>query len=124
LKEKFIFRKAASKLIPPELSNRPKHPYRAPISRCFLGPKAPDYVSELLSESAIRAAGCFDPSKVTKLVQKGKKQGGYLQSERENMALVGILSTQLVHEQFIQNFSAQPIKILGKMKEHRSRRKE
>jgi len=31
-------------------------------------------------------------------------------SERENMALVGIISTQLLNHMFIENFPAYPIK--------------
>ncbi|MGQ9647780.1 MAG: asparagine synthase (glutamine-hydrolyzing) [Thermodesulfobacteriota bacterium] len=109
LKDKFILRKAAQNLIPMELANRPKQPYRAPISRCFLGNHRPDYVSELLSGDALRQAGYFSPGKVTRLIEKCQKQEGYLLSERENMALVGILSTQLLDHLFIRNFPAYPI---------------
>jgi asparagine synthase (glutamine-hydrolysing) len=104
LNEKFILRKAASQVIPAELANRPKKPYRAPISRCFLGKPANDYVEELLSDSALLQSGYFSPTKVTKLVEKCRKQEGFLLSERENMALVGIISTQLLDYQFIQKF--------------------
>ena len=108
LKEKFILRQAARKIIPPELADRPKRPYRAPISRCFLGDGAPEYVRDLLSEGRIKKYGYFNPAKVTRLIEKGNRQKGFLLSERENMALVGILSTQLVHEQFIEHFPARP----------------
>ena len=37
LRDKFILRKAAADLIPPDFAQRPKQPYRAPISRCFFG---------------------------------------------------------------------------------------
>jgi asparagine synthase (glutamine-hydrolysing) len=110
LREKFILRKAASKVIPPELANRPKRPYRAPISRCFLENPAKDYVEELLSGSVLRQSGYFQPSKVARLIEKCRKQGGFLLSERENMALAGILSTQLLDYQFIQKFPAYTIK--------------
>jgi asparagine synthase (glutamine-hydrolysing) len=109
LKEKFILRKAAEDWIPPELAQRPKRPYRAPISRCFLGEPAPDYVEELLAETTIRRKGYFDPGRVKGLVEKCWKQEGFLLSERENMALVGILSTQLVDELFIQQFPTRSI---------------
>jgi asparagine synthase (glutamine-hydrolysing) len=91
------------------LVDRPKQPYRAPISSCFWGDKPVDYVEELLSENAIRQAGYFDPVKVKRLAAKCRLQKGNLLSERENMALVGILSTQLVDHQFIRNFPAYPI---------------
>jgi asparagine synthase (glutamine-hydrolysing) len=109
LNEKFILKKAAEDLIPQELIDRPKQPYRAPISNCFLGAESPDYIDDLLSEDELKRAGYFDASKVSKLVEKGRKQNGVLQSERENMALAGILSTQLVHHQFIENFPYKPV---------------
>ncbi|MGQ9696353.1 MAG: asparagine synthase (glutamine-hydrolyzing), partial [Thermodesulfobacteriota bacterium] len=109
LKDKFILRKAAKELIPIELANRPKQPYRAPISRCFLGNHHLDYVRELLSEEAIKQTGYFNAGRVAKLVEKCQKQDGFLLSERENMALVGIISTQLLDHMFIRNFPAYPI---------------
>ena len=108
LKEKFILRESAKDLIPPELAQRPKQPYRAPISRCFLGDDSPDYVEELLSERAIRETGYFHPSRVAMLLQKCRRQEGHLLSERENMALIGILSTQLLDHLFIKNFPSEP----------------
>jgi asparagine synthase (glutamine-hydrolysing) len=46
---------------------------------------------------------------VTKLVEKCRKQEGHLLSERENMALVGIISTQLLDYLFVRNFPPYPI---------------
>ena len=110
LKEKFILKEAARSIIPQELVDRPKQPYRAPISKCFLGEERVDYVEELLSESALDKAGYFDAQKVSRLIAKCRKQEGQLLSERENMALVGILSTQLVDHHFIRNFPYYPVK--------------
>jgi asparagine synthase (glutamine-hydrolysing) len=105
-KDKFILRSIAEDLIPPELAQRPKQPYRAPISRCFLGEEGHEYVKALLSEKAIRESGYFHYGRVKKLLDKCEKQGGHLLSERENMAVVGILSTQLLDHMFIKNFPA------------------
>jgi len=63
----------------------------------------------LLSDAALRQAGYFHSGKVAKLVEKCCKQQGYLLSERENMALVGIISTQLLDYLFIRNFPLYPI---------------
>jgi asparagine synthase (glutamine-hydrolysing) len=109
LEEKYLLKQAAKNVIPRELVERAKQPYRAPISRCFWGDHSFDYVEELLSEQAIRQAGYFDPVKVSRLAAKCHKQEGQLLSERENMALVGILSTQLVDHMFVKNFPAYPI---------------
>ncbi|MBM4340813.1 MAG: asparagine synthase (glutamine-hydrolyzing) [Deltaproteobacteria bacterium] len=109
LRDKFILREAAKEIILPELANRPKQPYRAPTSRCFLGEKGDGYVQELLSERVLRESGYFHPGKVSKLVEKCQRQDGHLLSERESMALVGIISTQLLDHLFIKNFPPSPI---------------
>jgi asparagine synthase (glutamine-hydrolysing) len=104
LTEKYILKKAARGLIPDPLIDRAKQPYRAPISRCFFGEDQPEYVSEMLSADNLKRYGYFDEKKVTRLVAKCSQGKGSLLSERENMALVGILSTQLVHHQFVDDF--------------------
>jgi asparagine synthase (glutamine-hydrolysing) len=109
LREKYILKQVARDLIPSDLIERPKQPYRAPISQCFLGHSAPSYAEELLSESALKDTGYFNPRSVSGLLAKCHRHGGGLLSERENMALVGILSTQLVDQQFIRNFPYYPI---------------
>ena len=104
LTEKFILKQIARKQVPDSLIDRNKQPYRAPISHAFLCADPPDYVSELLSESAIQRGACFDASKVRRLIDKCKLQDGKLVSERENMALVAILSTQMINHQFVDSF--------------------
>jgi asparagine synthase (glutamine-hydrolysing) len=110
LTEKFILKQTAKKLIPAELANRPKHPYRAPISRCFFGESQPDYVQEMLSDDAIKKSGYFEPKKVSHLLAKCRRQKGNVLSERENMAIVGILSTQLLDHLFIKDFPSKTVK--------------
>jgi asparagine synthase (glutamine-hydrolysing) len=105
LTEKFILKKIARGQVPAVLVDRPKQPYRAPISRCFINEKPPEYVEDLLSASALKQSGYFDAVKVQRLLAKCRQQGGRLASERENMALVAILSTQLLDHQFIRNFA-------------------
>lgn len=104
LTEKFILKQIARQQVPQELIDRPKQPYRAPISRCFMCADPPEYVTELLSESALKRSGIFEPLKVQRLTAKCRQQKGRLVSERENIALVAILSTQLLDHQFIQHF--------------------
>ena len=103
LNEKYILKQTFSHLIPEVVKKRPKQPYRAPISQCFINEKSQDYVKELLSTESIEKNGYFNAKIVQKLIEKCYKQNGVL-SERENMALVGILSTQLLDHLFIRNF--------------------
>jgi asparagine synthase (glutamine-hydrolysing) len=58
----------------------------------------------MLSETSVKKAGYFDPAKVERLAAKCRTNAGQLLSERENMAIAGILSTQLLHRQFIEAF--------------------
>jgi len=102
--EKYILKKAARGLIPDALIDRAKQPYRAPISRCFFGKNKPEYVSEMLSAEKLKSYGYFDEKKTARLVAKCSQGKGGLLSERENMAVVGILSTQLTHHQFVERF--------------------
>jgi asparagine synthase (glutamine-hydrolysing) len=82
---------------------RTKRPYRAPIRNAFLGESAPAYVGEALGEEAVSAAGLFDPRSVAMLVRKCREAPEV--SETDSMALVGVLSTQLLHRFFVQERS-------------------
>ena len=104
LTEKFILKQAARDTIPNAVVQRAKQPYRAPIASCFLGASMPAFVRELLSENVLKHTDYFDHRKVLRLIKKADHHGCGILSERENMAIVGILSTQLLDYQFIDNF--------------------
>jgi asparagine synthase (glutamine-hydrolysing) len=104
LNGKHILKQAARDLVPAEILRRPKQPYRAPISTAFFGPNAPEYVAELLSPRAISQAGYFKPGPVNKLVEKARR-GGPL-GEIDSMAIAGVLSTQILHWNFIERRDA------------------
>jgi asparagine synthase (glutamine-hydrolysing) len=103
LNEKRVLKRAVADLLPEEIWRRPKQPYRAPISSAFSGSATPDYVADLLHPEAIERVGLFSVEAVSRLVAKARstKLG-----ENDNMALVGVLSTQLWHEQFIAGYHA------------------
>lgn len=98
LVEKHILRRAAEDLLPPSIGQRTKQPYRAPDSQSFAGHAAP-YVGELLSSSALGGTGLFNPHSVGRLASKCTQQGA--SGFRDNAAFIGILSTQLWHQQFV-----------------------
>ena len=106
LTEKYILKKAAAAWLPQAVWQRPKRPYRAPIHRSFFNEGTRDYLHDLLSPGAITAAGVFDISAVNHLLEKIRR--GHHLSETDDMAIAGIISTQLVHSQFIANFSRLP----------------
>lgn len=107
LTEKWLLKQFGRKLLPPIIWQRVKRPYRAPIQRSFFGAKTPAYVRELLSEDSLRASGYFQPEAAAQLANKAAS--GVKLSEVDDMALVGILSTQLVHQQFVEHFQPAPI---------------
>lgn len=99
LDEKHLLKRAFSDLIPPEILDRPKQPYRAPDAASFFGPDAPDWVSDVTSTQAILDEGLFRPERVTRLMDKARKHEGIGLSNTDNMRLVAVLSTQLLSRQ-------------------------
>jgi len=63
LHEKHILRQAFKGSLPGTISQRVKHPYRAPIREAFFSDKGCRYVDDLLSEDYVRKAGYFDEKK-------------------------------------------------------------
>jgi len=108
LTEKWLLKQLGKKLVPETIWKRYKRPYRAPIQRSFFSQKPPAYVMDLLSENALRESGYFNPEAITSLVSKARS--GAKLSEVDDMALVGVLSTQLVHQQFVKDFTLAGLK--------------
>lgn len=106
LREKVLLREAAQRWLPPEITRRRKRPYRAPIHRCFGAAEAPAYIAECFSETALRSAGIFAPSPAARLFQAVR--AGRTIGETDEMALIGILSTQLLHRHFVESYAARP----------------
>jgi len=103
LTEKYLLKQVSREWLPAEISDRPKQPFRAPIHHCFFGASRLDYVQELLGSSAVASAGLFNPAAVAQLT--GKLERGLPLGETDDMALAGILSTQLVVDQFVDHFA-------------------
>ena len=104
LNEKFLLKRAMQPEIPKEILQRVKQPYMAPDSNCFVQSDSPDYVMDMLSESALERTALFNPKAVGLLVKKCRRGAGAHLSFRDNMSFVGILSTQLLVKQFIDDF--------------------
>jgi len=107
LREKSVLRRWARDVIPPAVRQRPKQPYRAPDIPPFFAPQAPEYVDAVLNEGSIARTGLFDPTAVDGLVRRCRS--GAATGFRESQALVGILSTELWHRQFISEARLEPI---------------
>lgn len=102
LNEKYLLKRTVSDILPPDISQRKKQPYMAPDILSFFGDTIPDYINTCLAEKSIQDAGYFKADAVKKLVDKCRKTTRH--GFRDNMALVGILSTQLLYDRFINNW--------------------
>jgi asparagine synthase (glutamine-hydrolysing) len=101
LDEKHVLKRAAADLVPQGILRRAKQPYRAPGAAAFCGDHAPAWIAEQLDPAAIRAAGVFDPDAVARLWAKCRAGGEAALSNADDMALTGVLSTQLLHRELI-----------------------
>jgi asparagine synthase (glutamine-hydrolysing) len=106
LREKDILKRWARRVVPTEVADRSKQPYRAPDVPAFFSNAQPEYVRELLDPTAIRDVGIFDEAAVSGLVRRCA--AGRATGFAENQALVGILSTQLWYESFVRRSWAEP----------------
>ena len=103
IQEKYLLRRALKGVVPESINKRPKRPYRAPILRAFFGAGAPDYVAELLAPERVARSGIFNPEAVVKLAEKAERSVSVGMSESDEMGVVGVLSAQLLDEQFVRS---------------------
>jgi asparagine synthase (glutamine-hydrolysing) len=101
LREKEVLRRWASRILPPPISRRRKQPYVAPDAASFFQADSPEWIAEHLTPDALKRAGVFSPVAVAGLVRRCR--AGSATSVRENQTIVGVLSTQLLHQQFIES---------------------
>jgi asparagine synthase (glutamine-hydrolysing) len=101
LNEKYLLKQIFKDRLPQRIVNRWKNPYRAPISKAILNSNL-NLVKEYCSEESLRNSGLFDAVKVFRLISKLEKSSSA--SEVDDMALVGIISTQIIYNKFVENF--------------------
>lgn len=99
LDQKHLLKQAVKGLIPESIRTRHKQPYRAPDGGSFFGHKD-SYVEEVLVPAKIKEDGIFDPKATGALVKKF--QSGRDTGMKDNMALIGILSTTLLIDRFVR----------------------
>lgn len=102
LREKHLLRKAMHARLPATLRDRPKQPFRAPDSTSFFDAEGrlPDWAQALTQPQALERIGWFDVPRVQRLLDKGR--AGRIIGFADNMALVGLLSMLLWHQQFLE----------------------
>jgi asparagine synthase (glutamine-hydrolysing) len=98
LDQKYLLKRAARGLIPESIRTRTKQTDRAPDVKSFFGP-AGSYIDAIMSPSQIKRDGVFNCEAVARLVSKFRS--GRPTSTKDNMALVGVLSTEILLERFV-----------------------
>jgi asparagine synthase (glutamine-hydrolysing) len=114
LNEKFMLKRTFSGLLPDSIGKRPKQPYRAPIRELFSSSMsgAGDYVDEVLAPDYLKKSGYFNPDKVSRLLAKYRRADYEFSNESQDMALMGILSTQILYQQFVEERLPRPANLL------------
>jgi asparagine synthase (glutamine-hydrolysing) len=101
LDEKHVLKRAAADLVPRAVLERTKQPYRAPDARALLDGRTEG--AACLEPSRVADAGVFDPAAVALLARKcAARPAEEGLSNSDAMALVGVLSTQLLHERLVR----------------------
>jgi asparagine synthase (glutamine-hydrolysing) len=109
LDEKSVLKQLGRGLLPDEVLARAKQPYRAPDASAFVGPVLPDWAEESISADSLKRTGVFLPEAVGHLFRKLKTHDpGEPFSNADNMAIVGVLSTELLYQQFVAKPPAPP----------------
>jgi len=99
LNEKYLLKQLMKGRLPDQVVNRSKQAYRAPVATSLVSKNAPEYIRDMISPEQIRKHGIFKPETIEKLL--GKMEDGRPVTENENMAVAGILSTQIISDQFV-----------------------
>jgi asparagine synthase (glutamine-hydrolysing) len=107
LNEKYLLKKAFPTFLPEEVIRRPKNPYRAPIKQSLF--QNHEWINDNLSQQSIQKSGLFNYDKVSRLIHKVTNTAQ--PNEIDDMTLIGILSSQLVYDQFIATRPARGISI-------------
>lgn len=108
LDEKHILKHAFADLVPHEVLSRAKQPYRAPDAASFFADGTPAWVEEVTAADAVTEAGVFAPAAVAALLAKCRRRRGQQMSNTDNMRILAVLSTQLLHRQFIAGDGSSP----------------
>lgn len=98
--EKFILKRTLRKYLPETITNRPKNPYRAPISQGLLHPETLEVILRPNHEF-------FDMEGVRQFVDRISNSKRV--SEVDNMGLVGILTTSYLYNSYLAAKHAKPV---------------
>jgi asparagine synthase (glutamine-hydrolysing) len=94
-----VLRRWASRILPPRLMKAQSLP-NPPYAQGFFLPNSPAWIGDHLTPEALRRVGIFSPAAVGGLLRRSAVPNP---SFGEHPAMVGVLSTQLWHHQFVES---------------------
>jgi asparagine synthase (glutamine-hydrolysing) len=103
LEEKYLLKRAFADLVPQQVLERDKQPYRAPDAITFFGGRTPPWLEQVTTETAVKEAGVFDPALVAGLFMKSARRRGRGMSNTDNMSVLAVISTQVLHQQLLSS---------------------
>jgi asparagine synthase (glutamine-hydrolysing) len=101
LRGKEVLRRWAARTLPRQSTLHRKPRSAAADPQCFFLPTSPDWIGDHLSTDSLRRVGIFSPDGVGALVSRCT--AGINGRRNDNQTLIGVLSTQLWHHQFVES---------------------
>ena len=98
VKEKYLLRQAAARVLPAEIASRRKSMFRLPLAESFFT-SPPAFVCQLMSEDSLIKTSYFDAAAVRgdyEVFGRGEKLGTF-----KSLGLTGVMATQLWHHLFL-----------------------
>ncbi len=102
MNEKYLLKQMMKGKLPDVVVNRPKQAYRAPVANAILK-YGQVLLDKYLNSEALVESALFNPKSVGQLLKK-LKSSKFI-SEYDNMAFIGLLTTQILHRQYISDFT-------------------
>jgi asparagine synthase (glutamine-hydrolysing) len=100
LKDKYLLRQAAARVLPAEVAWRRKAMFRAPLAESFLS-RPPAFVRDLISAEALAKTGYFDVGHVRRDYEQFTSDQAPKQGVFESLGLTGVVATQLWHHLYL-----------------------
>jgi asparagine synthase (glutamine-hydrolysing) len=100
LRDKYLLRQAARRVLSETVAQRPKHMFRAPLAESFLA-KPPQFVRELISSESLARTGYFDVARVRRDCEAVAKSEGRGLGNFASLGLSGVVATQLWHHLYL-----------------------
>ncbi|MEM7397445.1 MAG: asparagine synthase (glutamine-hydrolyzing) [Pseudomonadota bacterium] len=101
MRDKYLLRQAADRILPKNIAQRPKHMFQAPLADSFLV-RTPEFVRELISEESLKRTGYFDVDQVRRDCAAVAAEGSSRSLGKfYSLGLGGVVATQLWHHVYL-----------------------